>query len=183
MLLFLCLCVWGIMIVMATFQVPQFIEEKPKIISFLTLQQFLLIGGSVVLSIILYYIFSTFLWIVLSIIIVSAAICLAFVKINGQDLPKIAQAAFRYIWNPRIYIWERAMEETSIDTSSLEKLSMMRKSMSIQEKLKSVAQSITTGKIFKPEPELPEGSKLPKGKYEVVTYLTGEKRVAKRVDY
>ena len=168
---------------MATFQVPQFIEEKPKIISFLTLQQFLLIGGSIVFSIILFYIFSTFLWIILSTIIVSVGVCFAFVKINGQDLFKIAQAGFKYLWNPRVYVWERAMEETSIDTSSLEKLSMMRKSMSIQEKLKSVAQSITTGKIFKPESELPEGTRLPKGKYEVVTYLTGEKRVAKRVDY
>jgi len=168
---------------MATFQVPQFIEEKPKIVSFLTLQQFLLLGGAVVVSIILFYIFSTFLWVVLSMIVVGVAISLAFIKINGQDLPRVAQAAFRYFWNPRVYIWERAMEETSIDTSSLEKLSTMRRSMSIQEKLKSVAQSITTGKIFKPETELPEGTKMPKGKYEVVTYLTGEKRTAKRVDY
>lgn len=164
---------------MATFQVPQFIEEKPKIVSFLTLQQFLLIGGAVVLSIILYYIFSTFLWIILSMIVVSAAISLAFVKINGQDLPKVAQAAFRYFWNPRIYVWERAMEETSIDTSSIEKISSLRRSMGIQEKLKNIAESITTGKVFKTEqPREGKG-----GKYEVVTYLTVEKRAAKRIDY
>lgn len=166
---------------MSTFQVPQFIEEKPKIISFFTLQQFLLIGGAAIVSIILYYIFSIFLWIILSMIVVGIAISFAFVKVNGQDLHKVAQSAFRYFWNPRIYVWERAMEETSIDTSSIEKLSSMRRAMSIQEKIKNVAESITTGKLFKQEHETVRENK--KGKYEVVTYLTGEKRTAKRIDY
>jgi len=168
---------------MASFQVPQFIEEKPKIISFFTLQQFLLLGGAAIFSIVLYYIFSMFLWIILSSIVVGGAAALAFVKINGQELPKVIRSAFYYYWNPRRYIWERAMEETSIDAGSLEKISSMRRAMSIQEKLKSVADSITTGKIFKPENFLPEGTNLPKGDYEIVTYLTGEKRAAKRVDF
>jgi hypothetical protein len=168
---------------MASFQVPQFIEEKPKIISFFTLQQFLLIGGAAIFSVILYYVFSMFLWVLLSSLIVGSAAALAFVKINGQDLPKVVRSAFRYYWNPRRYVWERAMEETSLDSGSLEKISSMRRAMSIQEKLKKMAESITTGKIFKPEDSLPEGAKLPKGEYEVVTYLTGEKRTAKRVDF
>ncbi|TSC52758.1 MAG: Uncharacterized protein LiPW41_128 [Parcubacteria group bacterium LiPW_41] len=168
---------------MASFQVPQFIEEKPKIISFFTLQQFLLLGGAAIASIVLYYIFSMFLWVILSALIVGSAIALGFVKINGQELPKVVRAAFRYYWNPRRYVWQRAMEETSLDTSSLEKISSLRRSMSIQEKFKKIADSITTGKIFKPEDSLPDGTKLPKGKYEVVTYLTGEKRAAKRVDF
>jgi len=168
---------------MASFQVPQFIEEKPKIISFFTLQQFLILGGAAIFSIILYYIFSMFLWAFLSALIVGSATALAFVKINGQELPKVAQSAFRYYWNPRRYVWQRAMEETSLDTGSVEKISSLRRAMSIQEKLKLITDSITTGKIFKPENSLPEGTNLPKGKYEIVTYLTGEKRAAKRVDF
>jgi len=168
---------------MASFQVPQFIEEKPKIISFFTLQQFLMLGGAAITSIILYYIFSMFLWVILSSLIIGSTIALAFVKVNGQDLPRVVQSAFRFYWNPRRYVWQRAMEETSLDTGSLEKISSMRRAMSIQEKLKMITDSITTGRLFKPEDALPAEAKLPKGKYEVVTYLTGEKRAAKRVDF
>lgn len=165
---------------MATFQVPQFIEEKAKIVGFLTLQQFLMIAGAAGIGILLYYVLSFFLWFLVSSLLVGTAIAFSFVKINGQDLPKIALAALRYIWQPRRFTWQRAMEETSVDTSEIERLSTLRRSMSIQEKLKSIAESVTTGKIFGAK-EMKRDSKGQK--YETVTFLTGEKRNAKRVDY
>lgn len=168
---------------MATFQIPQFIEEKPKIISFLTLKQFLMLGGAVVFSITIYYIFSLFLWFVLSAITLTVTLCLAFLKINGQEMTSIAKSAFAYFWNPRVYVWSRAMEETSIDTSSIEKLTLMRKTMGIQQKIKAIAEAITTGKSPQQLDESGIGQKPRGGNYEVVTYLTGEKRVAKRIDY
>lgn len=168
---------------MASFQVPQFIDEKPKIISFFTVKQFLLLSGAALVSVILFYIFSMFLWVILSSLIVGIAIAFGFLKINGQDFTKIIQAAFNYYWSPKKYIWQRAMEESLLDISSIKKISSLRRSMSIQEKLKKMADSITTGKKIKPENSLPDGTKLPKGRYEVVTYLTGEKRAAKRVDF
>lgn len=50
--------------------------------------------------------------------------------------------------------------------------------MGLEERLKNVALSVTTGKMFAP--------KTPKGEaqgYETVVYLTGERKQAKRVDY
>jgi hypothetical protein len=51
--------------------------------------------------------------------------------------------------------------------------------MGIEEKLKSIALQITTGKFFT-QLGTPRNSNT---EYQVVTYLTGEKKVAKRVDY
>ncbi|MCP6720118.1 MAG: PrgI family protein [Patescibacteria group bacterium] len=164
---------------MATFQIPQFIEQKPKIIGPLTLPQFLYLAAAGGMSFASFYIFNFFFGLIVTAILVGAAIALAFVKINGQGLPKILQSAFSYLWRPRTYIWQRAVAQTVLDISELEKLKDIRSKMSIQEKLKSITLNITTGKIFSPK-KLREEQK---DRYRVVTHLTGEREVAKNVDY
>jgi cellulose synthase/poly-beta-1,6-N-acetylglucosamine synthase-like glycosyltransferase len=165
---------------MATFQVPQFIEEKPKIIGFLTLPQFLYLAAAGGLSFAAFYIFNFFLWIIITIILSGIALSLAFLKIGGQPLPKIIQAAFFFIWQPRKYVWQRAMKEAEYDVSAIEKLEKIRRNMNFQEKLKSITLTITTAsKLFSPKAK----SEEKKEKYQVVTFATGEKGVAKRVDY
>jgi hypothetical protein len=49
--------------------------------------------------------------------------------------------------------------------------------MSIQDKLKSIALRVSTGKFFS------RAENQAGGEYETVVYLTGERRQAKRVDY
>ena len=164
---------------MSTFQVPQFIEQKPKIIGSLTLPQFLYLAAAGGISFLAFYIFNLFFWLMVTAVLAGIAIALAFVKINGQDLPKILQSAFSYLWRPRTYIWQRAVAETVLDVSELEKLKEIRSKIGIQEKLKSIALNITTGKIFSPK-KLRQEQKDP---YRVVTHLTGEREVAKKVDY
>lgn len=162
------------------FQVPQFIEEKPKIVGFLTLPQFLYVAAAGIVSFISFKLFSFFLWILITVIAAGGAIALAFVKVNGQSLPAIILAGFRFVWKPKVYTWQRAMKETMLDVSDIEKLQSLREKMSIQEKLKSIALHIATGKLFSPK-QLRE--REDKERYQVVTYMTGEKKIAKRVDY
>lgn len=161
---------------MAEFQVPQFIEEKAKIVGPLTISQFLYVAGAGGISILAFYVLSFTLWIMLSMIVVGAALALAFVKINGEDLPSVLFSAFSYIWKPRRYTWQRAMEQTTLDTSDLEKIKTLRENISIQDKIKSIALSITTGGLLRPKK--PGGTT-----YQTVTYLTGERKVAKHIDY
>ncbi len=163
---------------MATFQVPQFIEQKPKIIGPLTLEQFFYIGGAGILSFFCFYVFNFFFSLLLTIIFGGAAIALAFVKINGQAMPAIIKSALSFLWQPRTYTWQRAVTEAVLDTSELEKLEETRSKMSFQEKLKSIALDVTTGKIFSPKKRRDE-----RERYQTVTRLTGEREVAKRVDY
>lgn len=158
------------------FQVPQFIEQKPKIVGFLTLPQFLYIAGAAILGYISFYVFSFFLAIIITVIAGLIGISFAFVKINGQEFPKIVSSIFGYLWGARLYTWQRQTAHESVNIEDVEEL---RDKMSLQEKLKSVALGITTGKFFKPTENIDENGE----KFETVMYLTGERRKAKKVDY
>jgi len=160
------------------FQIPQFIGEKPKIVGPLTLAQFLYLAGAALVSFIGFRIFNFFLWILLTLIVGAVAVCLAFVKVNGQGLPKILVAALHYFWAPRVYTWQRRMPQTTIDLKNIEAIENTRKNMRVQEKLKSIALSVATGKFFFKKPESED-----QNRYETVVYLTGERKQAKRVDY
>ena len=162
---------------MSTFQVPQFIEEKPKIIGPLTLVQFFYIAGAAALILIMRYVFNFFLWIVFSATIAAVGGALAFVKINGQTLPGVAFSAFRYFWRPRTYTWQMASAAKKGGAYEVEKIEAIRKSAGLGEKIKSLALGVLTRKT----PLIRVGGE--KEKYQVVTFMSGEKRLARKVDY
>ena len=165
---------------MATFQIPQFIEEQPKVIGFLTLPQFLYLAAAAGISFAAFYVFTFFLWLLVTLVAATAAIALAFVKVNGQSFPTVLRAALAYYWKPHIYTWSRAPSESKLPgAGDIEKIDALRRKIGIEEKLRSLALQITTGKIFSTSAE----SGRRKEKYQTVTYLTGEKRVVKRIDY
>jgi len=164
---------------MAIFQVPQFIDTKPKIIGPLTFQQFLYIATAAALSFIAFSIFNIFLAFILTAIFGSIGLTFALVKINGQPLPKILIAAFNYWLKPRFYTWQRIVEEKTIEIPD-ENILEIRKNISFQEKLKNIAEKVATGKFFAVE-KLKQ--KQTKERYQIVKKLTGEQEVAKRVDY
>ncbi|MFH0806646.1 MAG: PrgI family protein [Candidatus Brennerbacteria bacterium] len=165
---------------MATFQIPQFIDEQPKVVGFLTLPQFLYLAAAVGISFASFYVFTFFLWLLITLLVAAIAIGLAFIKINAQPLPAVLRSALAYYWKPRVYTWSRMLPETTLPgVAELQKIEALRRKMGIEETLRSLALQITTGKIFSRLPEMKKQEK----QYEVVTYLTGEKKVAKRVDY
>ncbi|MEX0690021.1 MAG: PrgI family protein [Candidatus Paceibacterota bacterium] len=165
---------------MATFQVPQFIEEETKIIGPLTMIQFAYVGVSVGISLIAFYTLGSFLGIFFGIICISLGVSLAFVEINGQKLPKLIKSAAFYWQKPKTYTWQREEETETLDISGVEKIEAVRKSMSLQQKIKSATLEVTTGSklLFKKRDQ----SKL-KNRYQTIRYSTGERDVAKRVDY
>ncbi len=161
------------------FQVPQFIEQKPKIIGPLTLIQFFYLAGAAAVSFIAYNIFSGLLWALVTLIAVGIAVALAFVKVNGQDMIKVMSSLLKYSLNQRTYTWQRQAAKTTLELSD-EDLTNLRKKIGVGDRLKSLALKVTVGKIFSKEKAGGGGGKE---KYEVVTYLTGERKVAKRIDY
>lgn len=160
------------------FQVPQFIEQKAKIVGPLTIVQFFYVAGAGAVSFISYNIFPLFLWLIVTLIVAGIAVSLAFVRINGQDMVKIIGSLFQYFLKPKTYTWQRQTAKTTLELSD-EDLANIRRSMGIQSKLKSLALKISVGKIFNKGATTAED----KERYQVVTYLTGEQKVAKRVDY
>lgn len=164
---------------MAQFQIPQFIEEEAKIIGPLTIKQFGFLAVAGGISFALFYVFTFALWLAVSVILGGGAAALAFVKVNGQSLPSIILAGFSFLWQPKRYLWQRAMQQTTLDIAEVEKIQTIRNAISIQDKLKSIALGITTGTLFHGGAP----TEKPKERYEVVSYLTGEQKVAKRIDY
>jgi hypothetical protein len=163
---------------MANFQVPQFIEEKSKIIGFLTIGQFAYLAAGGLLIFIGFKVLTFGAWFLLSFVVAIISVSLAFAKINGQDLPHVLLSGFNYLWKPRTYTWQRPIPTTELDSPELERLEAVRRNMSIQEKLQELALGVVTGKIFSDKATTSTGER-----YQTVTYLTGEKKLAKRVDY
>ncbi|MGC9046975.1 MAG: PrgI family protein [Minisyncoccia bacterium] len=158
---------------MATFRVPQFIETKPKIIGPLTIEQFAYIGGAGFLIYIIFNTFNFFIAFILSLIIATIGLSFAFVKINKQPLPKLVFAAIQYIWHPKIYTWQRKTQEQTINIPDND-LNTLRKNAGLQSKLKFLTQKITTNKQMQANQNK---------KYTTVYTTTGDKLVAKKVDY
>lgn len=161
------------------FQVPQFIEEKPKIIGPLTLAQFFYLAGAAGISILAFYTLHGFIAFLVLIIAGGIGASLAFVKINGMDLPNAVLAAMKYWQKPKKYVWRREMEMTDLDISSIEKIKALRTNMGFQEKMKSAIKGVMTGNI----PFFKKKEGRGEGEYQAVRYLTGETKMAKRVDY
>ncbi|HDY73240.1 MAG TPA: PrgI family protein [Candidatus Jorgensenbacteria bacterium] len=167
---------------MPQFQVPQFIEEKPKIVGPLTLTQFFYIGGAAAIGILAFYTINIpFLSFLIAAIVGAVGLSLAFVKINGLPLPSLIGAALTYWQKPKRYAWKRELPTVTIDASSAERIHVMRQNMSLQEKIKTAALNVTTGAI--PLFRKKDKQRGQRNEYQVVSYLTGERRLAKRVDY
>lgn len=166
---------------MATFQVPQFIDEKPKIFGPLSVSQFLYLVLGAAISYACYRIFTLYLWLFITVVL--AAICgsLAFLKINGFPLPSIILHALRHWIQPHAYTWQRTLPHTAISTSSLERIERMRTIMQFQENLKSFVLRATTATTS--SLKTPDAQKTPEERYQMVKFITGEKKLAKRVDY
>ncbi len=166
---------------MATFQVPQFIETKAKIIGPLSLLQFFYVGAAGAFCFIFFSIFQFFFALILSMIVGTLGLALAFVKVNGQDLPQIILAAVNYFWQPKIYTWQRIIPEKTFEIPEENTLDIInaRKSFSLQETLKNLAQNVITGKITPGEKIAQQRTKS----FQVIRELTGEREMAKKVDY
>lgn len=162
------------------FQVPQFIETKPKIIGPLDLSQFLYLGGAAAISIFSFMLFNFFVWFLITLIVGLLAFALAFLKINGQPFPVILMAMVKYIWQPKIYFWKREISQTTLEIPE-EVLQKTREKMSIQEKLKAAAQRVMTSSKTKIASTGRPSFK--KGEFAIIEEQTGERKVVKRVNY
>lgn len=162
------------------FQVPQFIEEKPKIIGFLTLGQFGYLAVAGLIAFVSFNVFSFFISLLITVVVGPLGIALAFFKVNGQPFPVVLLSALRYTWKPRVYAWQEETPQTTLDTGSLEKIEVLRKAMSIQEKLKTISFNVMTSKLLSHKADSTQGDD---GRYQVVRYITGERKLARRIDY
>ncbi len=167
------------------FQVPQFIETEDRIIGPLTLRQFIYVAIGVTISAIFFFLLQLWLWLIVTFILMTTSVSLAFIKINGRSMSVFAQSAFGYIWSPRVYTLKPKSQEQKVGNVNLKPIAqtpfggirslldkMITYKAAIPKREKSV--SNTGFGISKQES---------KKKYEVIRKITGDKELGRRIDY
>jgi hypothetical protein len=98
------------------FQVPQFIEVEDKIFGPLTLKQFIYLAGGAGLSFVVYLLLGNLILSAIPIIIIlGISGALAFFKVNTKPLINVVEAAFKYWFGGKLYIWKKADKAESAE--------------------------------------------------------------------
>ncbi|MCL4405459.1 MAG: PrgI family protein [Patescibacteria group bacterium] len=173
------------------FQIPQFIETEDKIFGPLSVKQFLYVAGATLLVIFLYFLFATWLWVVVAILIETTTLTFNLAKINGRPMRIITASAFSYVWNPRVYTYQpttAALVAHTTTPTAQPTIKTNRAHPSVG--LRSLLDKLITTKQAIPNREkpLPEVLKATsresvEERYELIKKITGDEEVARRVDY
>ncbi len=177
------------------FQVPQFIETETKIWGPFNIVTFFYFGASVLISYFLFFVFEFYLWIILAGILIGSAFAFALIKINGRHIAIVALAAFQYIWLPKTYHKKQTStikpsetklkiaQPTIIFTSETPKVTT--RTSPLRDLLEKLNTSLTPipKREFSFEPEFLKQQAIQKERYEVIKKITGERKIAKRIDY
>ncbi len=92
---------------MEKYPVPQFIEREAKLALFISFKQFfyLIIAG--IICFILYFILSFALFIISALFIGTAALSLAFLKIQGQPVTVVLLNSIGFLIGTKDYTWKK----------------------------------------------------------------------------
>jgi len=89
------------------FTVPQFIEHEAKIVGPLTFKQFIFIGIAVGICFVFYFSFPFTYFLMASMVLMGAAMGLAFLKVNGKPLPALLFDFLKFSIAPKMYVWRK----------------------------------------------------------------------------
>lgn len=92
------------------FQVPQFIEVEDKIFGPLTIKQFIYLAGGAGMAFIIYSLIPLpkLINIVIAIPFLAFSVALAFYKINNKPFIFVVEAAVKYFFSNKLYIWKKS---------------------------------------------------------------------------
>lgn len=92
---------------MAQYPVPQFIERETRLVGPLTGRQLIIFGVVAFILFVLYFLVPTFVLILVGTVLISAAISLAFIRVNNRPLSDVLFSFLNYFFKPRVYIWQK----------------------------------------------------------------------------
>jgi len=127
------------------FTVPQFIDYETKIVGPLTLKQFIFLAMAGTVSVILYFtVHVTLLFLFVSILAFSAAFALAFVKINGKDLPAVFVNFLKFRSSSRMFLWGKKQTAVEVYTKEEFKKEVIEDEVPLRMSEKSQLKDIRT---------------------------------------
>ena len=98
------------------FNVPQF-EIEDKLFGPFTVVQFLYISIALAISFFLFPVFATWLWLIISAILVGGSLMIALVKIGGRPMLVFLLAAAYYLWEPKTLIIPKPVKAVELKQS------------------------------------------------------------------
>jgi PrgI family protein len=91
------------------FQVPQFLEVEARIFGPLTIKQFVYLAGGAGFIFVMYTttknLFYTFIF---SAPVIALALVLAFKRVNNKPFSYILEAAVKYFFSHKLYLWKKS---------------------------------------------------------------------------
>ena len=96
------------------FTVPQFIEHEAKIVGPLTFRQFVFVGVAVAVCFVFYFSFPFTTFLMVSMVLIGAALCLAFLKVNGKPLPSLLFDFLKFTIEPKMYVWKKRERQVKV---------------------------------------------------------------------
>jgi hypothetical protein len=127
----------------------------------------------------LYFFVQTWLWAILSMVAVAAGLALAFLKVNGRKFPDVILSALSFYWKPQTYVWRpdepQARKEDEIRSLGGENF--------LENLISGIALKSTFKNLQVGQKKKPTEAREVRGRYEIFQRLSGEREVARRVDY
>lgn len=92
------------------FQVPQFIERETRVAGPVTFRQFIMLGVTGALIVLLYFALikvSFIAFVFIGAILIAATLALAFLNIGGRSLPTVLGNFLGFFVSPKVYLWKK----------------------------------------------------------------------------
>ena len=173
---------------MAQFEVPQFIDTESKIVGPLTLKQFGFIAAPALVCFFLYFTLAFWVWLPVAVVLLGAGASFAFIKMNERPLYLLAIYAVKFFWEPKLFLWKRPVVQEVITVPTVVITAQRRALEDANKNNSNVAKlwqelATTRSPIPQREKEPPPSLGDVREQFEVFRRVTGEKEVARRVDY
>ncbi|MFH0814623.1 MAG: PrgI family protein [Candidatus Falkowbacteria bacterium] len=139
---------------MQQFMVPQFIDVEDKILGPITVRQFVLLLGSVLVAFVFYKVFAFLVFAVLAFFDLTLVGLLAFAKVNGRPIHffllnflQTSKRPFLRVWNREFYT--RDIVEVKTQVHEQGGLVEEKKRILPKSKLAELSLIINTGGVYK----------------------------------
>jgi len=141
---------------MAQFVVPQFIDVEDKILGPITTRQFAIIMVTALVMFIIYKILYIWYALAIDVMLLAAALVLAFVRVNGQPFHYFLLNFFQTFRRPPIRVWNKELNDAEI--IALSKVDIppppppkVYKEAPTTSRLSQLALVVNTGGVYHPE--------------------------------
>jgi membrane protein implicated in regulation of membrane protease activity len=158
------------------FQVPQFIDIEDRIIGPLTLKQFGYLATAFLISFLSFFVFTFFIWLFITLTVAAISLLFAFIRYNERPFSVLFLSVISFVLHKKKYRKE-ITEEPQSKVKKSPKNTLSDLTLALETSTTPVKNERSFLKPFL------DSLREEKDRYEILQKITGEKEVARRIDY